>query len=142
MSDQAEKSGLGGVWIGLILVALITSLPEFFLGISAVTLFEAPDLTIGNLLGANAFNLLNLALLDITRQNGSLLAAASQTHRLTGWFSLILVLVVAVSIFISQRFYPMPIGWIGWYTPIILLLYIVAIWRIFLFERHQSSPQE
>ncbi len=53
----AEKTGLGGVWIGLILLALITSLPELFNGVSAVIIVDAPDLTVGNLLGANAFNL-------------------------------------------------------------------------------------
>ena len=136
----AEKSGLGGVWIGFILIALITSLPELFTGISAVILVDAPDLTVGDLLGANTFNLLNLALLDIVRQNGSLLAAVSPTHRLTGWLSLLLVLVVAISIFLS-RFYPMSIGWIGWYTPVIILLYLLSVRIIFLYEQRQPSLQ-
>ena len=60
----AERTGLGRVWIGLIAVALITSLPELFTGISAVIIVDAPDLTVGDLIGANAFNMLNLALLD------------------------------------------------------------------------------
>jgi len=138
----AGKTGLGGLWTGLILLALITSLPELFTGVSAIRLVDAPDLTVGNLLGANAFNLLNLALLDIAYQNGYLLTIASRTHRLTGWFSLVLVLVVAASIFISHRFYAMDIGWIGWYTPIIILLYLVFVRGIFLFERRQPSTQE
>jgi len=62
----ADKTGAGGVWVGVILVAMVTSLPELFTSISAVTLIDAPDLTIGDLLGANAFNLLNLAFLDIS----------------------------------------------------------------------------
>ena len=74
----AHKTGLSGIWTGLVLLALVTSLPELFTGISAVTLVNAPDLTIGNLFGANAFNLLNLALLDIVCQNGSLLRGSSQ----------------------------------------------------------------
>lgn len=138
----ASKTGLGGVWTGLILLACITSLPELFNGVSAITILDAPDLTVGNLLGANAFNLLNLALLDITHRNGSLLAMASRTHRLTGWFSLALILVVAASIFISRHFYAMDIGWTGWYTPIIVLLYFVFVRKIFLFEQCQPSPRE
>ncbi len=137
----ASKTGLGGVWTGLILIAIVTSLPELFTGISAVTLVGVPDLTIGNLFGANTFNLLNLAILDIAYRNGSLLTAVSPSHRLTGWFSLILVMVAAASIFISQ-FSTMGIGWIGWYTPIIILLYLVFIRIIFRTERRQSSPQE
>ena len=100
----ARKTGLGGVWTGLVLLALVTSLPELFTGISAITLVGAPDLTIGNIFGANTFNLLNLALLDIAHQNGSLLRAISTGHRLTGWFSLVLVLVAALAIFTSSRF--------------------------------------
>jgi len=138
----ATKTGLGGIWTGVILIALITSLPELFNGISAITLVGAPNLTVSNLLGANAFNLLNLALLDIAYQNGSLLAAVSRTHQLTGWFSLILVFVVAASIFISSHFHALGIGWIGWYTPIIILLYLFFVRRLFVLEQHQSSQQE
>ncbi len=138
----ARKTGLGGVWTGLILLALITSLPELFTGISAITLVDAPDLTVGNIFGANTFNLLNLALLDIAHKNGSLLKAISPGHRLTGWSSLILVLVAALAIFISQRFSALDIGWIGWSTPLIILLYFVFIRKIFLFEQRQPSYQE
>ena len=138
----ASRSGLGGVWTGLILIAMITSLPELFTGISAITLVDAPDLTVGDLLGANAFNLLNLALLDMFRQNGSLLASVSPTHLLTGWLSLGLVLVVAVSIFLSRYFYPMAIGWIGWYTPVIILFYLVSVRVLFLHEGKQPSLQK
>jgi cation:H+ antiporter len=138
----ADRTGLGQLWMGLIAVALITSLPELFTGISAVTLVDAPDLTVGDLIGANAFNMLNLALLDIFHRNGSLLAAASPTHRLTGWFSLMLVLVVAISISVSAWFYTMPIGWIGWYTPVIILLYFLSMRQIFYWERRQPATQE
>ena len=138
----AERTGLGRLWMGLIAVAVITSLPELFTGISAVTLVDAPDLTIGDLIGANSFNLLNLALLDMAHRNGSLLAAASPTHRLTGWFSLLLMLIVAISLFVSARFHPMSMGWIGWYTPVIIILYLVAVRQIFRFEQRQPAIQE
>jgi len=137
----AEKSGLGRVWIGLILISLITSLPELFTGISAVILVDAPDLTVGDILGANAFNLFNLALLDIIHRNGSLLSTASQTHRMTGWLSLLMVFVVAASIFFS-RFSPMSIGWLGWYTPVIILLYFFSVRKIYLYNLSQPSPEE
>lgn len=138
----ARKTGLGGLWTGLILLALVTSLPELFTGISAITLVGAPDLTIGNIFGANTFNLLNLALLDIAHQNGSLLRAVGPGHRLTGWFSLVLVLVAVSAIFINYRFSALTIGWIGWYTPVIILLYLVFARKIFLFEQRQPSHQE
>lgn len=138
----AEKTGLGGVWIGLVLIAMLTSLPELFTGVSAVRLVDAPDLTIGDLLGANMFNMFNLALLDIVHRNGSLLAVVGQTHRLTGVLSLLLVLLVGIFIFISCRFYAMDMGWIGWYTPVIILLYLVFVRIIYRFEQRHPSLKE
>lgn len=138
----AHKTRMGRVWIGLVLVAVVTSLPELFTGISAITLVGAPDLTIGNIFGANIFNLLNLALLDIVHKNGSLLEAIGPGHRLTSWSSLVLVLVAVVAIFTSIRFSSLAIGWIGWSTPLIIILYLVFIRKIFLFEQRQPSYQE
>jgi len=54
----AEKTGLGRTWIGVILMASVTSLPELVTGISSVALFDLPDIAVGNILGACMLNLL------------------------------------------------------------------------------------
>ncbi|MBM4448265.1 MAG: sodium:calcium antiporter [Chloroflexi bacterium] len=138
----AEKTGLGGVWIGLVLIAALTSLPELFNGVSAVTLVNAPGLTIGNILGANMFNLFNLALLDLFHRNGSILSVVGQTHRLTGIFSLLMVSFVAVFILASSRLHPMGLGWIGWYTPFLILMYLVFVRVIYHYELRHPSLKE
>ena len=43
----AEKTGLGRAWVGLILIASTTSLPELMTGLSSVTYANAPDLAVG-----------------------------------------------------------------------------------------------
>ncbi len=53
----ADKTGLGGAWIGLVLMATVTSLPELVTGVSAVALADAPDIAVGNVLGACIINL-------------------------------------------------------------------------------------
>jgi cation:H+ antiporter len=138
----AHKTGLGGVWIGLILIALVTSLPELFNGISAVTIVGVPDLTIGNIFGANSYNLLNLAMLDLAYGKGFLLKNASGNHRITAWFSILLISVAALAIFISLRFSIPGLGWIGWYTPVLLIIYLLAVRYIFLAEQRQSHEPE
>ncbi len=141
----AEKTGLGGLWIGVVLVAVATSLPELFTGISSVAFVTppAPDLTIGDLFGANTFNLLNLALLDIAHRGGPLLTAASTGHMLTAGLSVVLIAFAAASLFVSSMFPELGIGWIGIYTPIIFLLYLFMVRTIFRFEQRQQaeSPQ-
>ncbi|MDY7019495.1 MAG: sodium:calcium antiporter [Chloroflexota bacterium] len=131
----AEKTGLGGLWVGVVLLAVATSLPEFFTGISAVVLLKAPDLTIGDLFGANTFNLLNLALLDIVYRHGPLLTAASPRHTLVAGLSLIMVAFPASCLLISSFVSHPAIGWVGVYTPLIFVLYLLMVRMIFNFEK-------
>ena len=138
----ASRTGIGQVWMGVIAIAVITSLPELFTGISAVTLVDSPDLTVGDLLGANAFNMLNLAMLDIFHRHGSILATVSLTHRLTGLFGLILVVIVGVGILISIHVSSVGIGWVGWYTPLIILAYLLGVRQIFLYEKVHPGPPD
>ena len=60
----AEITGLGKAWLGLILMASVTSLPELITGISAVSIINAPDLAAGDIFGSCMFNLLILSVLD------------------------------------------------------------------------------
>lgn len=91
--EIAEKTGIGTSFVGTTLVAFSTSLPEFVSTIAAVRR-GAFDLALGNIFGSNAFNMILLAPLDLFYE-GSLLAAASLTHVLT-CFATILITSVAV----------------------------------------------
>lgn len=53
----AEKMGLGRAWVGLVLLASVTSLPELITGISSVTFVVAPDIAVGDVLGSCIFNI-------------------------------------------------------------------------------------
>ena len=53
----ARLTGLSRSWIGLVLLATATSLPELFTGISAVAAANAPNIAVGNVLGSCVFNL-------------------------------------------------------------------------------------
>jgi len=48
----ADKTGLGGTWIGVIMLASVTSLPELVTGISSVTVALTPDIAVGDVLGS------------------------------------------------------------------------------------------
>ena len=60
----AEATGLGRLWIGSVLLAGATSLPELTTGISAVRL-GAVDLAVGDLFGSSLANMLILAVIDL-----------------------------------------------------------------------------
>ena len=75
----ADKAGLSGSWIGLALLATVTSLPGLATGISSVTIANEPDIAVGNVLGACVFNLLILALLDATYRRSVIFSAGGDT---------------------------------------------------------------
>jgi cation:H+ antiporter len=75
----AELSGLGQTFVGNILIALSTSLPEVAVSVAAVRI-GAIDMAVGNLFGSNLFNIAVLALDDILYVKGPLLLWISSTH--------------------------------------------------------------
>src|SRR5574342_841549 len=91
----AEKTGLGRVWLGAILIAGVTSLPELASGVSAVAWLNAPNLAAGAVLGSCLFNLALIAMIDLAYQPGRVLAKAQDVHILSGGLgTLMLGLVV------------------------------------------------
>lgn len=83
----ARHTGLGGGWIGIALVASVTSLPELVTGIASVTVAGVPDIAVGNVLGACVLNLAMMVVLDALRRHASIYQVASQGHALgaMGW---------------------------------------------------------
>ncbi len=138
----AEKTMLGRALVGLLLLALVTSLPEVFVGISAVAIVGIPDLTLGDIFGSCIFNLLILGILDVLNKKEPFLRHASQSHIMSAGFFASLMGVVLVSILLSQQIGMIKIGWIGIYTLIILVLYFLMVRGIFQFEQSQKPPSE
>ena len=95
----AEKTGLGRTWVGVVLMASVTSLPELITGISSVTLFDLPEIAAGDVLGSCMFNILIIAMLDLLHGPTPVSASAHQGHVLTGAFGILLLGLVSLSIF-------------------------------------------
>ena len=53
----AEKTGLSRLWLGMVLMAGVTSLPELATGLSSVVLAGLPDIAAGDILGSCVFNM-------------------------------------------------------------------------------------
>ncbi|HLE28290.1 MAG TPA: hypothetical protein VI793_09240 [Anaerolineales bacterium] len=93
----AEKTGLGHAWVGAILLAGVTSLPELVSGVSAVAWLNAPNLAVGAILGSCLFNLALIAFMDLAYQPGSILAKAQEGHILSAGLGVLLLGLVAGS---------------------------------------------
>jgi len=98
-ADQiAERTGLGRLLVGSVLLAGATSLPELSVDISAVRTGMA-DLALGDLLGSCLFNLLILALVDMSwHSRGRMLSRQAARHALSGNVSAALIALVALGL--------------------------------------------
>ena len=133
----AEKTGLGRTWIGVVLMASVTSLPELITGISSVTLFDVPDIAVGNVLGACMLNLLMIALLDVMGGSEPIATRAHQGQVLTAAFAILLLGLVILGI-VAGGMIP-SLAWIGAYTFVFMAVYIVAMRLVFLYERNRIA---
>lgn len=133
----AEKTGLGRAWIGLVLMASVTSLPELINGISSVAFVDAPNIALGDIMGSCVFNLSIIALMDILHGPKPIFSKAEHGHIISAGFGVILIGLASISI-LSNASIP-SIGHVGAYTPAIILIYLIGIRGLFLFEKKKIA---
>jgi cation:H+ antiporter len=131
----AEKTGLGGTWVGIALLATVTSLPELVTGVSAVTYVNVPNIALGDALGSCVFNLLLIVLLDFLHRDASVYTRVSQGHILSAGFGIVLLGFVAFNLVLYQHGINLSFWHVGIYSPIIVLFYIFAMRTVFRYEK-------
>jgi cation:H+ antiporter len=129
----AEHLGLGKAWIGLVMVASVTSLPELTVGISSVSLVGSADLALGNIMGSCVFNLFMLSLIDAFIPIESVFSKASVSHTLAGSMSIILFALVGLALFLPESF--VISSWIGVSSVSFIAVYFVSMRIIYQYER-------
>jgi cation:H+ antiporter len=137
----AEKTGLGRTWIGVVLMASVTSLPELITGVSSVALFDLPNIAAGDVFGSCMFNILIIALLDFKRGAIPISSQAHQGQVLTAGYGILLLGLVSFALTASPQI--PALGWIGLYSVFFLLIYLGAMRMVFLYEKRrlvEASP--
>jgi cation:H+ antiporter len=118
----ASHTGLGRVFIGSFLLAATTSLPEVATEAVAASM-GLVDIALGDLFGSNIFNMTIIAVSGIIWGGGSLLAAASKSHVITGAVGMLLSAIAALAILTRPNIGILGIGVGVW---AILAVYAVA----------------
>jgi cation:H+ antiporter len=126
-AELARQTGLGEAFVGSLFVAITTSLPEIVVSLAAVRI-GAIDLGIANVLGSNLFNLLILGLDDVFYRQGSLLAAADESHRVA-----ILAVVTMNALFLTGLTYRVLTKRfaVAWDTGAMAVVYASAVMLIY-----------
>ncbi|WP_054742789.1 sodium:calcium antiporter [Cellulosilyticum ruminicola] len=96
-----KKTNLSGAFIGGVMLAAVTSLPEFFTTISATSFLGNPDLALGNILGSNLFNnsiLATLVLLFIKKFGESNI---SKSHLNVSFCTLGMYFIICINLLVN-----------------------------------------
>lgn len=131
----SARTGLSGSWIGVLLLATVTSLPELATGISAVRVAVSPDIAVGDALGSTIFNLALLVLLDVLHRREPLYASVGSGHTLAAAFGVMLLSIVGASILLHREGVLPSILHVGSYTVLLGILYFFAMRSIYEYER-------
>jgi len=129
----AARTGLGGLWVGAILLAAATSLPEITTDLHAV-LQGTPSLAVGDLFGSTMANMMILAVGDLLTRHTRMLARVTINQALVGALGILLTVIAALGIFVGGGGATFGIGWAT------LTIGVVYIAGMRLLHRNRPEP--
>lgn len=122
----ADATGLGRAWIGVILLAGSTSLPEITTDVNA-SLLKLPDIGVGDLMGSTLANMLILGMLDLVYARRHILQGVSSNHAIVGMLAIALTMIAGTAITVGGFG---RIGHVGIETVLIVAVYLLGM-RVF-----------
>ncbi len=138
----AARTKLGGMFIGVLLLAGATSLPELLTSINSIRM-GSPELSAGNFFGSSAFNMFILAILDVLGRNQRILRTSQGKHLVSGGFAVFISTLVLFCLVANPTITEMNInlGWVGIDSIIIMAFYVLAIYKIQQSEQDSVSTE-
>ena len=117
------RTRLGGMFVGTLLLAGATSLPELLSAYNGLSIGE-PNLAAGSLFGSNMFNMFMLAILDLISRQARILRRVAMNHALTASLAILLITIAVFSLIADIH---SGIGWVGFDSILIMAVYLVGI---------------
>ena len=135
----ANRTGLGRSFVGVMMLATATSLPELVTGVSSILLVDQPDLAAGDAFGSNLVNLVIIGIIDLLWRNGPILVAVGRGPIVVGFLGIAVVgcTIVAMLAHNATSFaetWPV--------SPVSLALFLVFLFGMFVIYRQEEAPQE
>ncbi|OIJ14755.1 cation transporter [Anaerobacillus alkalilacustris] len=132
----SEKTAVGGMIIGSMLLAGATSLPEITTSYTSIML-NNPDLAVGNILGSNVFNLVILAFLDLYFRKAQFFEKIWTQHRYTAGLGVGLMFIILFSLQTNLMFIILGVG-----VDTFFLLICYTVGMILISKLKQSSKDK
>ena len=138
----SEKTGLSRSFVGIVLLATATSLPEVGTGLSSILVVGVPDLAVGTAFGSNVFNLLIISLLDLYWRNGPILNAVTRTSVLVASLGIGVISLASVAVFVHGATSTLSGWYLSPFSVVILIFFIGAMFLIYRHDRVQAVSGE
>lgn len=119
-----KKTDLSGAFIGGVILAAVTSLPELFTSLSSTLFLDEPNLVIGNILGSNIFNLAAMASICIFTATGFNNAKVGRSHKTTIICTTFVYLLLTISF--ALNFDP-HILTVSVFSILIAIIYLISL---------------
>lgn len=119
-----KKTDISGAFIGGVILAAVTSLPELFTSVTSVTLVDSPELVIGNILGSNIFNMTILGVIIFFCTRSFAKSTVGKSHLKTIAFTALMFVAMyfAVNLELDYDFFG-----ISFYSVIIIIAYVISV---------------
>ena len=119
-----KKTDLSGAFIGGVILAAVTSLPELFTSISAVLFVKQPDLVMGNILGSNLFNMCIFGGAALIAAKSMCKSTIGSSHFKTTVITFIMFSIMLLPVVFKKDY---TVVGISVYSIILLVLYACSI---------------
>jgi cation:H+ antiporter len=131
----ATLTGWGRLFVGSVLVALATSLPELSTNISAVRLDPPnPALAVGNVLGANMLNMFNLSLVVLIFGGKRFLQQVAPQQ---GYLAVLAILMTGLAVLFGAVKMEISLWQVGLSSVVLIVVFVAGMWVVY-----NTRPQE
>ncbi|HEU4779780.1 MAG TPA: hypothetical protein VFS58_07840 [Steroidobacteraceae bacterium] len=134
----ADATGLGRLWVGTVLLAASTSLPELTTDINAAIL-DTVDIGVGDLMGSTLANMLLLGVLDIVYRRRQILDNVSTNHALVATLAIVLTSMAGAAIASGGWG---RIGHVGVESILIFAIYLVGMRSVYVNMNPTAPPEQ
>lgn len=133
-----RRTGIGQGWIGLLLLATVTSIPELTTTMTGAWL-GTPNIAVGNAFGSNLFNIVIIAVLDIVLlRRDTVLSRVRPHHVASGGLAILLTAIAMLGILLE---WPGSWGSISPFSLLILVTYIIGVYVLYHVERNADREE-
>ncbi len=134
----ASLTGWGRLFVGSILVALATSLPELSNNITAVQI-DNPQLALGNVVGANMINMFTMAMVALVFGGKRFLQRVAPEQ---GYLIMLAAILTGLAVLFAGVKNGVNVWQIGLSSIILLVVYVAGMWIVYRRRPAGGSDEE